>query len=71
MGLKPPPRAHVVAAGEVTAVVEEWQGQAEGHAPVSDVAGDAAAVVEDDADRVLVVEANVDRAAQAAPWVRW
>ena len=62
MGLKPPPREHVVATGRMTAVVGEWRGQAESHTPLSEVAVDAVEVTEDHDDQVLVVDAVVGEA---------
>ena len=71
MGLKPPPRKHVVATGRATAVVGRWRGQAGGHAPVSEVADDAVEVTEDHGDQVLVVEAVVDEAGLVMSSMRW
>ena len=71
MGLKPPPRKHVVAAGRATAVVGRWRGQAGGRAPVSEVADDAVEVTEDHGDQVLVVEAVVDEAGLIMSSMRW
>ena len=59
MGLKPPPREHVVATGRVTVVEGRWRGQAGRLAPVPDVADDAVEVTKDLGDQVLVVEAVV------------
>ena len=71
MGLKPPPREHVVATGRVTAVVGRWRGQAGRHTPLSEVAADAVEVTEDHGDQVLVVGAVVDDAGLVMPSMRW
>ena len=71
MGLKPPPREHVVATGRATAVGERWRGQAGRHAPVSDEADDAVEVTEDHGDQVLVVEAVVDEVGLIMSSMRW
>ena len=71
MGLKPPPREHVVATGRMTAVVGEWRRQAESHPPLSGVADDAVEVTEDHDDQVLVVEAVVDEAGLVMSSMRW
>ena len=70
MGLKPPPREHVVATGRMTAVVGEWRRQAESHPPFSDVAAGAVEVEAHD-DQVLVVEAVVDEAGLVMSSMRW
>ena len=71
MGLKPPPRNDVVALGKATAVGGGWRGQAERHAPESDVADDAIEVTEDHEDQVLAVEAVVDEARLVLVSMRW
>ena len=71
MGLKPPPREHVVATGRVTVVEGRWRGQAGRLAPVPDVADDAVEVTVDLEDQVLVVEAVVDEASLVVTSMRW
>ena len=60
MGLKPPPREHVVATGRLTAGVGEQRRQAESHPPLAGVADDAVVDPKDRDDQVLVLEAVVD-----------
>ena len=62
VGLKPPPREHVVATGWATAMMGRWRGRARGLTPVSDKANDAVEVAEDREDQALVVDAVVDEA---------
>ena len=62
VGLKPPPREHVVATGRLTAGLEEWRRPAESHPPLPGVAEDAVVDPEDHDDQVLVGEAVIDEA---------
>ena len=71
MGLKPPPREHVVATGRLTAGVEEWRRPAESHPPLSGVADDAVVDPEGRDDQVLVGEAVVDEAGLVVSSMRW
>ena len=71
VGLKPPPREHVVATGWATAMMGRWRGRARGLAPVSDKANDAVEVAEDREDQALVVDAVVDEAGLVLSSLRW
>ena len=67
VGLKPPPRGHVVATGWVAAMMGRWRGRASGLAPVSDKANDAVEVAEDRGDQELVVDVVLDELSVSAP----
>ena len=71
VGLKPPPREHVVATGWATAMMVRWRGWAGGLAPVSDKANDAVEVAEDREDQALVVDEVVDEAGLVLSSLRW
>ena len=71
VGLKPPPRGHVVATGWVAAMMGRWRGRASGLAPVSDKANDAVEVAEDREDQALVVDEVVDEAGLVLLSMRW
>ena len=71
VGLKPPPREHVVATGRLTAGVGEWRRPAESHPPLSSVADGAVVDPEDRDDQVLVGEAVVDEAGLVVSSMRW
>ena len=71
MGLKPPPREHVVATGRLTAGVGEWRRPAESHPPLSGVAGDAVVDPEAHDDQVLVGGVVVDEAGLVVSSMRW
>ena len=71
VGLKPPPREHVVATGWATAMMGRWRGRARGLTPVSDKANDAVEVAEDRGDQELVVDVVVDEAGLVLSSMRW